>query len=431
MFGLKKDKGIALILVLLVGLILIVIIFSAFAVGSRNILFMANYRDKTQAIYAAEAGIREAIYKLEDNIDYSQNFEGAIIEGKALYKVEISNDLRGSTGIATIESTGMIGKIEGENYRTKRKLKVTVQIAPGAFNSLSADGEISLNGLVVIDGIQSIKNPKEIPGNIHTNYSGYTSSSGVSNIYSRLGENYAITYDKNLGTPKVNITGVASAYGKVNPELIPEETHRKDNSPAIQIASFNKDSVLPEVFDKTYTSGVYNSIIVNDNVKVTGDIVINGDLKLERGKVIYVNNGNLVVNGAIYGKGSVVVDQKTVFRGYSKIISDSENGIAIYSEGDITVAHPQAVIYNASQGIESIQFNADQNNIADFFANMPKNALSKISSRLPDDAPRDGDFFNWYKNAATQEWKETLPKNVKEWLDESKGITAELTDYLK
>lgn len=414
----KNDKGMALMFVLLVSLMLLVLIFLAFTIGSNNILFMANYRDKTQALYAAEAGIRDAIYGLEDNLDSSGRFDGTICNGKAGYEVEIDNQLR-SSGTATILSEGWAGRIEGSQKikRWRRRLQVTVQVAAGSFNSLSGDGPIFLNGLVVINGIQSIKNPKDIPGNIHTNYIA----------------NNSITYD--IGNPDVQITGVASACGTINQKLIPEEEHRKDNASS-QNVSFDSDELdklKKEVEDrgKLIRKEEKQNVVISRDSYTNGDLNITGELKFQSNSkekpVLYVK-GNLTVDGAVYGEGCIIVDGKTEFRGYSKIVAGDSSNLVVYSAGDITVAHPEAV------KDENGNFSSDQNGVADFFAKMPPNALKKISQALPLDAPKDESFFTWYKNSANTDWTGISSlKAEKEWLDElreNSGLAEAVVNFL-
>lgn len=68
----------------------------------------------------------------------------------------------------------------------------------------------------------------------------------------------------------------------------------------------------------------------------TGDVEVNGDLRLADSKVYVL--GNLRVNGSIYGSGTVYVTGETVFEGDSDVrANDPYHPLTICSQGSVTI----------------------------------------------------------------------------------------------
>jgi len=393
-----RPRGMALVVILLVSVVLLVLLFSAMAISSRNILFTANYRDRTAALYAAEAGVHEAIYELQKNPAYNSSVSSRKLQNtEAHFSYQVQNTLAANDR-AVITSTGSVGSFQ-------RTLRVTVQRAASSYNALTNDGPINLAGNVFINGIRSVRYPKGEPGNIHTNYS-------------NLG---AIE-----GSAKVRISGIASAMGTIG-SLISDD-HKRQGAPRQNIPSLSADDVIRNT--RFTASQVPADGVIRADTEINGNLDYKGNLKLEDGKVLHVK-GDLIVDGSITGKGKVVVDGKTTFKGGAEIDGTNADGVAIFSGDDLTVSHP-------TESTDST------NPVVDFFAAMPENASSSIASNLPADAPRNADFFDWYRNKsyspdpAFNNWREGnpndpgqpgLPTEVRTWLDSSLNITDQIDNW--
>lgn len=431
-----KKRGMALIVVLMLSFILMVLLFSSFTASSNNILFVASYRSKTSAFYAAEAGIYDAINRLQSGENNNITFEAKMPKIEASYRVSVDNYLNSPQEYAIITSTGIAGNF-------KRCLQVRVEKGAGSYNGLFNDGTIEFKDGAFINGIRSLKNPKIETGNVHSN------SDAVRAIFG-----------SGDPTKKVYITGKASAKGGVDYVSMGLPKDKVETGKAAGIKTLSIKDVIPDGTNFSSDSIPSDGVIMQ-NTQINGSLVINGNLKLEGNKVLYVK-GDLVVNGAVYGEGKIVVEGKTTFRGYSKVSTDSQ-GIVIYSGGDLSVAHPLAVFGGQSgaapgagsgdnlsrapaPGDGSAQPVVPDNPVATYFATMPENAPAVIQNNLPADTPRDASFFDWYRqNMASgdsasdsfKQWRNGgdksnsgLPDDVKEWLDNSLPITEQITNNM-
>ncbi|MCL5773421.1 MAG: hypothetical protein M1536_03465 [Firmicutes bacterium] len=432
-----KKRGMALIVVLMLSFILMILLFSSFTASSNNILFVASYRSKTAAFYAAEAGIYDAINKLQGGVNNNLSFEAKMPNSEASYKVNIDNYLNSPQEYAVITSTGIAGNF-------KRCLQVTVEKGAGSYNGLYNDGTIEFKDGAFINGIRSLKNPKIETGNIHSN------SDAVRAIFGS-------------GDPgkKVYITGKASARGGVDYASMGLPMDKVETGKTSGVKALAIGDIVPPgtIFS---SNSIPADGVIMQNTKINGSLVVNGNLELKGNQVLYVK-GDMVVNGAIYGEGKIVVEGNTTFRGYSKVSTDSK-GIVIYSGGDLSVAHPLAVIGGRSGAAPgagsggnfsrapapaggSAQPVVPDNPVATYFATMPQNAPETIQNNLPQDAPRDAGFFDWYRqnmaagssaSSSFQQWRNGsgeksstgLPDDVKEWLDNSLPITDQIKNSM-
>ncbi|MCD6309145.1 MAG: pilus assembly PilX N-terminal domain-containing protein [Candidatus Eremiobacteraeota bacterium] len=399
----RKDKGIALITVLLISVIMLILILSVMGITSNNAIFMSNFRDRTSALYAAEAGIHRAIDRLTTDPYFSGTITETLPEGKGKFTATVDN-----AGLsATIVSTGTV-----RNF--KRTLQVVVETDANAFSALVCDGQIIFSGdYAYINGIKSIKYPKVELGNIHTN-------SPSSN---------AITGDPAITS--VTITGKASAVGGVG-NVIPDG-HRYSNAPEIPTITLDKSSLLNTTFTQF---SIPPDGQINQNTRIDGNLEIDGHIRLNNNCILYVV-GDLKINGSLTGHGAVVVEGKTSLHGITQLDLNNTKGVVVYGEGDVSVAHP---LYE--EGAKGYTEPTDIK-VAKFFARMPSNAPQCINSNLPPDAPRGPEFFEWYYQKSHSEDKKSdffrwrngnqllgqdgIPEDVKNWLDSG----ASISEYIK
>ncbi len=408
----RSKKGFALVTVMFIVLILMVMLFGVLSLASYNILFVGNFRQRTAALYAAEAGVAYAINTLEQNpamatgsfIGSSSNpIKMNKSDGSFYVKIE-SNDLSG-TGKAVILSTGMSGSF-------KKVVRVEVEREAGSYNAITSEGPIVLSGDVFVNAIKSILYPKEETGNIHTNYSG------------------SLAIDVN-GDGVLNINGICSAVGTITDKIPPD--HKKEGAPHIQNPGIDKSSLLNVTFT-SHTIGADGNVL--ENTELDGSVVINGGLELHNGVVLHVK-GDLTINGGLVGDGTVVVDGKTVIKGATELRTNDAKGIVLYSDGDVVLAHPTVEVVGENT------YSVTPSEVAEFFAKMPQLAPVDIVHNLPDDAPRGVEFFRWYadnvQSGGSEEfrlWRDGdgtpinpgLSESVKKWLDSSVPIVDKIVE---
>lgn len=414
-----KQRGFALVTVVLIIMIMMVMLFGAMSLSSQTVLFIGNFRYRTAALYVAESGIAYAMEYLENNPGHSGPITGSMQNSQGEFSVEVDNQIAGA-GKAILISTGRVGMFQ-------RKVKATVGLEAGSFHAIASDGQIAFDGTVFINGISSILNPKLETGNVHTNYSGADGAEAIK----ALSNNF-----------ELYITGKCSAVGSIT-DAIPDE-HKEKTSP-VNLADIDKNALLPEGLDNPdspdYLHNIpYDGIIdantghvslfnVSDSGEL-GDVVINGLIEIKDGMVLYVK-GNLIVNGGIVGNGTVVVEGDTVVKGSMEIKTGNNEGLAFYSEGDVTLAHPLVVMGEDNQMLSG------PDPVAEFFAAMPEFAPLYINHNLPPSADnfKGQDFFTWYKNNQSSSdddftnWKNGLPDSVVRWLDSSVDIADQISNY--
>ncbi|MCD4785457.1 MAG: pilus assembly PilX N-terminal domain-containing protein [Candidatus Eremiobacteraeota bacterium] len=402
-----KKRGFALVTVILIVLIMMVLLFGAMSMTSQTILFIGNFKHRTAALYAAEAGLACAIDQVERTSSLTQ-LTGDMANSPGEYTVDMQ--CNSTSGKYTFHSTGKVGMFQ-------RKIEVEAEKEAGSYNSVSCDGKIDLDGNVFINAISSVMYPRLETGNVHTNFGG---SPAV-----ETGEDFTL-----------DITGIISARGTISSQ-IPDE-HKKEGVEQT-FGTMTKEELLQDENGNPVSfpgETIDSSGIVTQNTHIVGDLTINGLLELQEGSVLYVE-GDLTINGGIVGSGTVVVAQvedpenpgtyikgNSTVKGSMELKTDNTDGIVFYSEGDVTVAHPMIVTdpgYN--------------DEVSGFFAEMPEFAPLYITHSLPENAPEGTEFFEWYANnqnsqdAEFQLWlngdgtaaNPGLSPEVKEWLNNLVG----------
>lgn len=408
-----KKKGFALVTVVMIVTIMMVLLFGAMSLTSQTILFIGNFKHRTAALYVAESGIAYAMKHLENNPGTTAVITGSMANSTGDFSVEVDNNLA-STGKATLTSTGKVGMFQ-------RKVQVTVELESGSFFAMASDGPISFDGTVFINAISSVLNPKLETGNVHTNYTGAQDAISA-------GLNFVL-----------DITGKCSAVGTIT-DQIPDE-NKEEHASIVNLSDLDKNELLSVNFVPGAT--IPSDGIISQHTQLEGDVTINGMVELKDGAVLYIKNGNLTINGGIVGTGSVVVEGNTVVKGAMEIKTENTDGIAFYSEGDVTLAHPLVTVTNNNDGTTSTSVSEDA--VSEYFAQMPEFAPLYITHNLPDSAGSylNSSFFEWYSNNQNSQdadyllWKNGdgtaanpgLPTDVVQWLNNSVGITDQIVNH--
>jgi Tfp pilus assembly protein PilX len=119
---LNNEKGVALILAIMLMLALAVLTISAFELLISSVRITKNIKDDFQALYVSEAGIEDAILQLRYNGNWNTGFTDKNFGGNN-YDVTITtvSMVNGHQFMVDIQSTGKVGYFQ-------RILKARVKI---------------------------------------------------------------------------------------------------------------------------------------------------------------------------------------------------------------------------------------------------------------------------------------------------------------
>jgi hypothetical protein len=165
----NRRRGIALITVLMIMVLLMILVLSVLGLSSNNILYVASFRDRIAARYAAEAGVYHAVSELEKNPSFNPDSDSGYdpdpkkaiaMKNGASFALEVRP--LGSSRFE-VTSRGYVGPFH-------KTLRVEIEPSADAFNAISNAGPIQFSGDVFINGIRSLRNPGAETGNVHTNF---------------------------------------------------------------------------------------------------------------------------------------------------------------------------------------------------------------------------------------------------------------------
>ncbi|MBI3925760.1 MAG: pilus assembly PilX N-terminal domain-containing protein [Armatimonadetes bacterium] len=398
-----RERGIALVTVLLVAFAVLGIVLVGLQLTSQNVLFVAGVHARNAALTAAEGGIYRAIAELEK----SPTFSGTLSEKleKSEFEVTVANNLAGG-GTATIRSTGRAG-------RFTRVVEVTVAYAAGSFEGIGAEGTIAARGPNYVNAIRSMDNPLPELARVHSN------SSADPAIF---------------GDERFSVRGDASAVGTIDEEHVLAQETKERVSPKI-LMHLDKSQLLSGPFSQ---GGVPADGVVKGNLRISGDVDLKQKLVLQDGATLHVE-GEAVLHRGVSGDGTLVTDGNLYVRGSSDLDLSSD-GVLLFSDEDLYLVHPEAT----REGEED-EFVSTVDPVGDFFAQMPPDAPFYLSAGLPPGAPNGVEFFNWYSqqsdapSASFEVWVEGdgtelnpgLPPEVRSWLDSSIQVNQELNAWAK
>lgn len=415
----KAEKGIALVIVLLISILLLILLMTTLTLSSRNALYMAHHQDRTQALLAAEAGILGMITHLEglaqpQNEPVNTARTGELTHSKATWKSSIvENNLSKPERNIVVQSTGTKGSFA-------RTVRAVLKRSASGFIGMGCNGPLLYDGNNFINGLRNIDNPQPENGWLYAN-----SDAGI-----EQGADGGTLYCKGSAGSK------GEAGGNFSPGWSKNSSRKPDRFPA-----FSKDDFTSPDNEKQSTQFQdeikgQNAVTIDEDVKVTGDdkVIIDGDLKIQNGKIFWVE-GDLEVKGSIEGRGIIIVEGSVSFKGGHLDRNSDSTGVVVYSEKDLILAHPTV------DKDESGNISGASTDVSDYFARMPDFAAAQITNGLPCSEEDKSDFFGWFnenysddpdsRDQKFNQWWDGvsgdpsnpgLPKEVKEWLKESRNI---------
>jgi hypothetical protein len=407
----RQRKGVALVAILAIAAVLLGIISVGLKMGSDGVLFVSAAHRRNVALSAAEAGVYEAMVALQADKGFSGPGSGDLTEAHATYSFTVDNDLFGQR-VATVISTGEYGG-------TRRTLRVQLEPDSAGFDGLSVNGKVYVFDQAYVNGIASTASPVNRPGHAHTNFGG-----GSAYI--------AQDFDSDGAATRLHATGDLSAQGGFDTAL--SRVSRSEETGVTQ-PQYRLDPV--EMASGSFTTVTSLSPgTLSGNTEITGDIELTGKLIVPEGVTLVVH-GNANFLGGISGDGQVVVDGDVLLRTDANYDPTVEEGIKLCAGESVFVTHPKTSIEDGE--ISGGEFNE----VGDFFAQMPMQATTELSTNIPVEAPRGADFFGWFDsevgspNSEFSIWYNGdgtdiypgLSEETKAWLEQSRTMHTQIAAW--
>lgn len=407
-----KKRGIALVTVLLVAAVLMTIVSVGLKLGSDGVLFVSNVHKRNVALAAAEAGVYEAIVALQNDKKFQGHLQGTLSGSQGTYSCDVRNTIFGD-GLVRVVATGEFGG-------TRRTLKAELEPDSGGFDGLSVKGVVGVFQRSYVNAIASSENPVARPGNSHSEFTG-------------AGGSYVGAEPQPGGPARLHVTGTLSTLGSFDSALdrVARDEEENYSKPTYRLDPTEMESGGGFTPATSLAPGTLaGNTEVNNEVEVTGKVVVPKGVKL-------VINGDARFLGGLSGEGEVVVHGNVVLRTDSTFDPEIKEGVKLYCDDSIVITHPTASV--DQHGVDEGDFNA----VGDFFAQMPLEASSELSTNLPLSAPRGGDFFDWFDGKVDspdpdfQLWYQGddtsinpgLSEETKQWLQKSRPIHTEIEHW--
>lgn len=396
-------RGVALVTVLLVAAALLAIVSVGLKLGSDGVLFSSQAHKRNVAIGAAEAGVYQAMQRIQENKGFYGSANGTLASSGGEFVVSVENRLA-TDGVYRVTSTGTFGNV-------KRTLQVELEPDSSEYRALSLGGKVYVYERVFCNGITGVDERLVRPGNIHSQYA--SGATFLGREYERTGS---------LVAPHLHATGdltTASSSLKSNLETTAagERTSQSHNPYRL-----DDERMRPSSYSTSMPSGN----VVASNVRLSGNRVFNSPVVVEKGATLHIQ-GYAEFRGGLSGEGQVVVDQDVVVVANHRFDSSVKSGIKLHSDEAVLLIHPEVTIDD--EGFE-VPRNQDSR-VGDYFASMPMQAVQELPASLPLDAPAGAEFFRWFKSndqaGGSQEFRlwldgdgsnvyPGLSQETKEWL---------------
>ncbi len=372
---------------------MLVMVLGLFATTRGQFSLSRNYSGQTACLYVAEAAIADAIQELRQNAGWNAGFNGKPMQNSpGQYWVTFNTTGPPYSNLQSVNNMG--NSAAAANYRSPtgvpaRSVSLVVRARVGTTervvevilcrggdlelnHAMLAEQGIAMQGDVLIDGIAGLSDATRVNANVHTNVSGALANTVT---WSGLPTESALVDGRVTSTstnPSAINMGAAvlggSQYGVPPARFpsvdIPGTISSKSAAPAPAI-NMGGATLLP--------SGDYY---------VAGNLTVPGDLELN-GANLYVN-GDLTVVGSISGDGSVFVQDETTFSGDANITGLPDQGIALFSEGSVTLNGFDGNNYLSTLAATDPVLAADWANaqavLADFDAHFKANTIATLGS---------------------------------------------------
>lgn len=328
--------------------ILLMMVGAVLSVTRQSKYASSRHSGKVSALYAAESGINDAVARLNEDNAWAPTtpYTVKLPNGNSSYTIQFTasptgdpdlsvNNLKGTGRVAgprgpnTVPPAAIYLIVDGSAGDVERRLEVLIQSAPlGQLNSpLVSSGNMSFEGNVKVDGIQSFKTQRRILADVHSNRRG--NFSDVIDWEHQPGERFEVNGKVSATSTATDAIDLGTNRGAIRVRSQENNAGRRA-FPNLNIDNAVEDAATAPVF--TPTVGV--NVLTGGEHQFAGG-TINGDLILEDTN-LYVT-GDLRVNGSISGTGSVFVLGDSTFSGAADVNVGEEGHIALYSKGHVTL----------------------------------------------------------------------------------------------
>lgn len=393
-------SGLALPMVLMLSLVVLGVVLVGLGFSSQNALFVAGLDRREAARYAAEAGAYRVLAQLESAPGFVGTVEGDLEKGGTSFEAQVTrNELATPGGTATVRSKGKAGRFTST-------LEVTLTRSGESFEAVAADGLLRTEGPAYANGVKSTADARSEPAQVQANSEADRSVDATGRFLVR--------------------GNVSSAGGIASGVTADRLRPRNGKAP---VSKVDRDRLLAGSFA---TGSIPTDGVIGANLRVQGDVTFAGNLRLQNGATLHVKEGSLDVRGSVSGNGAVVADKELRMRGSSHLDTGNADGVTVYGETGVDIAHPTATR-------DGDRYDTELDPIADYFARMPEEARYVLSESLPAGAPTGIEFFEWYNqqsahpDADFKAWRDGagadapgLPAEVRDWLDSSGPVVNDL-----
>lgn len=325
-----NQKGMALLTTLIFVFVLVTLAVALLTMTNNDTKMSTLQRESNKAFYLADAGIEDALWKLNTStddggmgIDWLQSTPypdpGTATE---YYQITIEEDGVDDDGDAKVKiiSTGTV--IGGQFSSGERKIEVIAEI--DYIMTTMYDFAILSDKIILFQGDPG----PDVVGDVHSNDDILCSPANGTFV-----ENYQ------------SGDGNATCAGETN-ELNPSNV----DGGTIKIPFVNYDTYHPSLKDKSDDEG---NTITGDKIlgngetwgtegnPISGIHFIDGDLEAKNGSEIHVENGAIIVTGSVFVKEGAVFD---IYNDDDYLNpADPDTALALVAQGDIRI-HAKSTI---------------------------------------------------------------------------------------
>ena len=340
MLNIKDEKGIALVLALVLLVVLSVLALAMVFLSRYETRFLVKERQSDAALYIADGGVEYAIYELQKGSSTYRGPTTDFIGNGGQFSVSVSTQGQ-PADFYVITSTGYVPNATNpQETRTVRSvINISEEISSVFQNAIASQGDITLGGNVVVNS---------------------DTPTAQGNMYS--GGNILLQ-------DNTTINGDASAVGTITTEgsstITGEETEGTEplDFPEVDTASY-----ISEAQDGGIHEGNY--VVSSDEdigpLYIDGDLVISGNHQVTLTGTVYVT-GSVTLQGtpdaySFSGQETLVANSDVTMQG----TSGSEIPLVISVHGNVTlqgnISTQGSVIY-APEGTVTIQGSPDINGV--------------------------------------------------------------------
>jgi hypothetical protein len=331
----KRKRGIALFLTLMISGVLVMMVTALLFTARGGSVFSHDYHGKKAAYYAAESGLSVLQQRLADNPSYRTSKTESTPFGNGQFTVrfgpgECINNMDGTSPLAgpygEVPAGSCYVRVTGEALGHREVIECMLGRKDSDFIAAAvvASGKIFLDGNIKVAGRHSNGLMTHTAADIISNYDKATWT-GHRPLHYILEAGETASVDGVLRSSSPSSSAISGDLaGVANGAVTNQSPLPMKNIDITTIVNSKSSNSAPPSTSGSLTGTYYNS----------GNFTVPGDLELADAD-LYIK-GDLTVIGSIKGRGSVYVTGDTVFSGDSMVSSD-EDGIALYSKGNVSL----------------------------------------------------------------------------------------------